>query len=209
VDRGAGQQPIDIGRVRAVPAHQPVLAQGPDVASARGGRVRQPGRAVLDDPVQVLPGRDDLVEQGADLLLAEADAVERVGLLQGLQQLPEGRQVERGQVPRAVERDPERRRLQVVDLELDNVALRPAERLHGLEAPVAPDHAPGRLLDDERVNLPEAREGGADRIQAALVVRPGVGRVRGERRERDAADGQVGGRLQSQAPRSLWTEWAA
>jgi hypothetical protein len=63
------------------------------------------------------------------------------------------------------------------DVDLDDLALGPAERLHGHVPAVAADDAPVALLHDQRLDLPEAPQRSHDGVEVPLAVEPGVGRV--------------------------------
>src|SRR5882672_4132175 len=160
-------------------------------------------RDVLDDPVERLAARDHLVEQPVDLLLVEPDAVDRILVLQRLQQRTQGGEVPSCALCNTIKRDAQRRGLKVVQLEFDDVALGPAHGAHAHEAPVPAYNAAGALLDHQRLGLPEARQTGAYCVQVLLTVLARVGRVSVQRGERYAANCKVDSRGHSRAPGSL------
>ena len=81
--------------------------------------------------------------------------------------------------------------VEVVDLELDDVALGPAELSHRDEAAVAADDAAGR--PGRRAARPgRTAEAALDRVEVLVAVEASVRWVEVEGRERDAADGEAG-----------------
>lgn len=95
-------------------------------------------------------------EELVDLVLVEADAVERIFGSEGVEELHQDLGIPLRQLGGPVERDRQRGGLDFVDVELDHVALLPAQRAHRLQPPVPPDHPPAAPLDDQRLGLPEA-----------------------------------------------------
>ena len=65
-------------------------------------------------------------------------------------------------------------RFVVVDIDLGDVALSPAELAHRREAAVAADHPAGASLHDQRLDLLETQQAVADGRHVALVVGAGV-----------------------------------
>lgn len=85
----------------------------------------------------------------------------------------------------------ERRRLRLRHVQFDNVGVRPAERPHCREAPVAADHALRRAVNHQWLDLPEARERRANCVEVALAMLAGVGGVEMKRVEWDARDDKL------------------
>ncbi len=189
VDRRSREQPRDVGLARAVAAQQPMAPKQPQVAGHGGGAIGQRRNLVFAHLERAQ--RDDVVEHALQLGLVVADAVQLALELQALQQPAERRQIPLGQLGRAVQRDAQRRRLRLAEVQLDHVGVRPAQRAHGHQPPVPAHDAPGALLHDQRLGLAEARETRADRVEVALAVLAGVGRIEMQGVERHAADRQA------------------
>ena len=178
--------------VGAVAAEQQVLPEPPEV-DRPGDWVRRglPRSGVL----QILLGLEpaaQVADQPVDLALVEADPGQGLLGAQALQQAGQGLLVPLGQFARAVQGDPEGRALRVREVELDHVALLPAELAHADQAAVAADHAAGPGLDHQRLGLAEAGEARSDGLEVLLAVGAGVGRVLVDAGQGDAADGEAG-----------------
>ena len=82
-----------------------------------------------------------------------------------------------GQFGRPVQCDAEGRRLEVIDVEENDVGLGPAELPHGCHAAIAADDPIRGTLDDQGLGLPESGKARLDGGQIGVVVGPSVGRV--------------------------------
>ena len=183
----AREQLLECFGARRIAAKQAVAAEDPQVAAARrrGGGERA-GSGIFSRGLREF--RSQVSEQLVDLGIVEAGRFDFPLGPQRFEEASQGRQVPLGKFGRAVEGDAERGGLQVVDVELDDVALAPAQRAHRLQAAVAADHPAGWPMDDERLGLAEALQARLDRVEVALVVGARVGGVGVQGPERDAAD---------------------
>jgi hypothetical protein len=166
-------------------AEHAVVPEDPEVSRPRN-RIfgREWNLVLLDVDVQ----RPELGDQPVELGFVEADVLQLSLDAQLLQDLGQGGQVPGRQLRRPVERDAQGRRLEVVDVELDHVAVRPSEPSHGDEPTVAADHPAGALLDNEGLGLAETAQAGLDGVQVLVPVLPGVRGVLVDRLQGDSGD---------------------
>jgi hypothetical protein len=147
-----------------------------------------PGPGVVD--LLVLGLRLELGEERIDVTGVEPHPIEGFLSLELLEDLGQGPLVPLRQLAGAVERDAQGRGLDLGDVEQHHVALGPPQALHGQQAPVAADDPARGPVDDQRLRLAEALEGGDDRLHVLLSVGAGVRRVEVERVDRDSPDGE-------------------